>query len=144
MNKIIYHFNKLFAIALIVVFASGCEKRDVGHIEEGTKYAAVLCVGSWPNTAYYIAGIQSLTGGTVSLKGNGAEMTGKVYAQDVIQRDGFYYHANAGSGRLGKYHVENGSLLIDKEIPFSWLNWSSYTWVDHNTLVIFGDRKSVV
>ncbi len=142
MNKIIYHFNKLFAIGLIVVFASGCEKRDVGHIEEGTKYAAVLCVGSWPNTAYYIAGIQSLTGGTVSLKGNGAEMTGKVYAQDVIQRDGFYYHANAGSGRLGKYHVENGSLLIDKEIPFSWLNWSSYTWVDHNTLVIFGDGNN--
>lgn len=142
MNKIIYHFNKILATALIVVFASGCEKRDVGNIEEGTKYAAVLCVGSWPNTAYYIAGIQSLTGGTVSLKGNGAEMTGKVYAQDVIQRDGFYYHANAGSGRLGKYHVENGSLLIDKEIPFSWLNWSSYTWVDNNTLVIFGDGNN--
>jgi len=124
-----------------MAFFSGCEKRNVGEIEEGTKYSAILCVGSWPNTAYYIAGIQSLTSGTISLAKNGAEMTGKVYAQDVIQKDGFYYHCNANSGRLGKYHVENGALLIDKEIPFAWLNWSSYTWVDNNTLIIFGDGK---
>ncbi|RZK97933.1 MAG: hypothetical protein EOO89_32695, partial [Pedobacter sp.] len=133
---------KLLSIAMALLVVSGCEKRNIGKIEEGTKYSAVLCVGSWPNTAYYIAGIQSLTSGTVSLAGNGAEMTGKVYAQDVIQKDGFYYHANANSGRLGKYHVENGALLIDKEIPFSWLNWSSYTWVDDNTLVIFGDGNN--
>ena len=134
-------YTRLLLTALILVSVSGCEKRDVGNVEEGTQYSAVLCVGSWPNTAYYISSISSLTSGTISLKGNGAEMTGKVYAQDVIQKDGFYYHANAGSGRLGKYHVENGVLLIDKEIPFSYLNWSSYTWVDNNTLVIFGDGK---
>nr|WP_121272600.1 DUF4374 domain-containing protein [Pedobacter schmidteae] len=133
--------TKLLALILVLVSVSGCEKRNVGSVEQGTKYSAILCVGSWPNTAYYISSIPSLTSGTISLKGNGAEMTGKVYAQDVIQRDGFYYHANAGSGRLGKYHVENGVLLIDREIPFSWLNWSSYTWVDNNTLVIFGDGK---
>lgn len=137
-----YQIIKLLSIALASVFIMGCEKRNVGVVEEGTKYSAVLCVGSWPNTAYYIAGIQSLTSGTLSLAGNGAEMTGKVYAQDVIQRDGFYYHANANSGRLGKYHVENGALLIDKEIPFSWLNWSSYAWIDDNTLVIFGDGNN--
>ena len=130
----------LFVLPLLFTF-SACEKRDVGNVEAGTQYSAILCVGSWPNTAYYISSIPSLTSGTISLKGNGAEMTGKVYAQDVIQRDGFYYHANSGSGRLGKYHVENGVLLIDKEIPFSWLNWSSYTWVDNNTLIIFGEGK---
>lgn len=142
MNKIIQHFSRALSLAIIIILISSCEKRNIGNIEEGTKYSAVLCVGSWPNTAYYIAGIQSLTSGTISLAGNGAEMTGKVYAQDVIQRDGFYYHCNANSGRLGKYHVENGSLLIDKEIPFSWLNWSSYAWVDSNTLVIFGDGNN--
>jgi hypothetical protein len=141
MKTLYRNTTKLLLMALMVLSISSCEKRNVGQVEEGTKYSAVLCVGSWPNTAYYIAGIQSLTGGTVSLAGNGAEMTGKVYAQDVIQKDGFYYHCNAGSGRLGKYHVENGALLIDKEIPFAWLNWSSYTWVDNNTLVIFGEGK---
>lgn len=141
MKRLIDIPAKLTLMILVLFSISGCEKRNVGNVEEGTKYSAILCVGSWPNTAYYISSIPSLTSGTISLKGNGAEMTGKVYAQDVIQRDGFYYHANAGSGRLGKYHVENGVLLIDKEIPFSWLNWSSYTWVDNNTLVIFGDGK---
>jgi hypothetical protein len=139
MNKLFYCTSKLLLIALILISVSGCEKRDIGNVEEGSKYSAILCVGSWPNTAYYITSIPSLTSGTISLKGNGAEMTGKVYAQDVVQKDGFYYHANANSGRLGKYHVENGSLLIDKEIPFAWLNWSSYTWADNNTLVIFGE-----
>ncbi|ETZ19091.1 DUF4374 domain-containing protein [Pedobacter sp. V48] len=139
MNKLFYYTSKLLLIALILISVSGCEKRDIGNVEEGSKYSAILCVGSWPNTAYYITSIPSLTSGTISLKGNGAEMTGKVYAQDVVQKDGFYYHANANSGRLGKYHVENGSLLIDKEIPFAWLNWSSYTWADNNTLVIFGE-----
>lgn len=141
MKKIIYTSTSILFMVLTLCGLSGCEKRDIGNVEEGTQYSAVLCVGSWPNTAYYISSISSLTSGTISLKGNGAEMTGKVYAQDVIQKDGFYYHANAGSGRLGKYHVENGVLLIDKEIPFSYLNWSSYTWVDDNTLVIFGEGK---
>ncbi|NQX52232.1 DUF4374 domain-containing protein [Pedobacter panaciterrae] len=139
MNKLFYYTPKLLLVALMLISVSGCEKRDIGNVEEGTKYAAILCVGSWPNTAYYITSIPSLTSGTISLKGNGAEMTGKVYAQDVVQKDGFYYHANANSGRLGKYHVENGSLIIDKEIPFAWLNWSSYAWADNNTLVIFGE-----
>lgn len=141
MKRLINISAAVLAIVIVLVSISGCEKRNPGSVEQGTQYSAILCVGSWPNTAYYISSIPSLTSGTISLKGNGAEMTGKVYAQDVIQKDGFYYHANAGSGRLGKYHVENGVLLIDKEIPFSWLNWSSYTWVDNNTLVIFGEGK---
>ena len=106
--------------------------------EEQGQYSAIVCVGSWPNTAYYIASVPSLKEGQISLQGNGAEMTGKVYAQDIIQRDGFYYHANFGSGRFGKYHVENGALVVDKEVPFTHLNWSSYVWVDDQTLVIFG------
>ncbi|ALL06343.1 hypothetical protein AQ505_13040 [Pedobacter sp. PACM 27299] len=139
MNTLFKYTAKLLMLVMLVLSISGCEKRKEGHIEEGTNYAAILCVGSWPNTAYYISSIPSLTTGTISLKGNGAEMTGKVYAQDVIQREGFYYHMNSTSGRFGKYHVENGSLLIDKEIPFAYLSWSSYAWADNNTLVIFGD-----
>ncbi|MCX2453845.1 DUF4374 domain-containing protein [Pedobacter sp. PLR] len=141
MNTLFKSKANLLMFVILLISMSGCEKRNAGNVEEGTKYAAILCVGSWPNTAYYISSIPSLTSGTISLKGNGAEMTGKVYAQDVIQRDGFYYHMNSTSGRFGKYHVENGSLLIDKEIPFAFLSWSSYAWADNNTLVIFGEGK---
>ncbi|MBE9463324.1 DUF4374 domain-containing protein [Dyadobacter subterraneus] len=140
MNKIFSFSGKALLVAVVALSLNSCssddDKVDAGS-EEG-KYSAVLCVGSWPNTAYYIADVPSLTTGTISLQGNGAEMTGKVYAQDIVQKDGFYYHANFGSGRLGKYHVTNGALVTDKEVPFTYLNWTSYTWADDQTLVIFG------
>lgn len=135
---------KAMFVALTAMLLNGCSDDDNNGstpVDEAGKYSAVLCVGAWPNTAYYIADVPSLTSGTISLKGNGAEMTGKVYAQDIIQKDGFYYHANFGSGRFGKYHVENGALVVDKEVPFTYLNWSSFVWVDDQTLVIFGDAE---
>ncbi|SKB51329.1 DUF4374 domain-containing protein [Dyadobacter psychrophilus] len=145
MNNIFNLTTKIAFVALLGLALNGCSSEDDIEKTDPTvegKYSAVLCVGSWPNTAYYIADVPSLTEGTISLQGNGAEMTGKVYAQDIIQKDGFYYHANFNSGRLGKYHVENGALLVDKEVPFTWLNWSSYAWADNETLVIFGTGES--
>ncbi|HWV31831.1 MAG TPA: DUF4374 domain-containing protein [Dyadobacter sp.] len=144
MNRFLSYPAKAILIALTAFILNGCSDSDDNGgtpVQEEGKYSAVLCVGAWPNTAYYIADVPSLTSGTISIKGNGAEMTGKVYAQDIIQKDGFYYHANFGSGRFGKYHVENGALVIDKEVPFTFLNWSSYVWVDDQTLVIFGDAE---
>lgn len=143
MSRFLIYSVKTILIAGLAFVLNSCSKDDTtAPFEEEGNYSAILCVGSWPNTAYYIADIPSLTSGTISLQGNGAEMTGKVYAQDVIQKDGFYYHANFGSGRLGKYHVEKGALLVDKEVPFTYLNWSSYAWVDNQTLVIFGTGEN--
>ena len=143
MNKFLSFRVKLLSAALLIITLNSCSNNNGGEVEaEQGKYSAILCVGSWPNTAYYIADVPSLKEGTISLQGNGAEMTGKVYAQDVIQKDGFYYHANFGSGRFGKYHVDNGVLVTDKEIPFTYLNWSSYAWVDDQTLVIFGTGET--
>ncbi|WP_276485659.1 DUF4374 domain-containing protein [Paraflavitalea pollutisoli] len=138
--KPIFAIRNLALATLAVASLFGCKKDDNNgsdQPEEG-QYAAVVCVGSWPNTAYYIANVPSLTSGTITVQGNGAEMTGKVYAQDILQKDGFFYHANSGSGRFGKYHVANGAVVVDREIPYTWLNWSSYVWVDNETLVIFG------
>lgn len=145
MNHFFNLTTKIAFAALLGLALNGCSNDDDIKKTDPTvegKYSAVLCVGSWPNTAYYIADVPSLTEGTISLQGNGAEMTGKVYAQDIVQKNGFYYHANFNSGRLGKYHVENGALLVDKEVPFTWLNWSSYAWADNETLVIFGTGES--
>ncbi|WP_149241055.1 DUF4374 domain-containing protein [Dyadobacter sp. 32] len=145
MNKFFSFRNNILMVAILGMALTACDSNNGGEVpppDEAGKYSAILCVGSWPNTAYYIADVPSLTEGTISLQGNGAEMTGKVYAQDVIQKDGFYYHANFGSGRFGKYHVENGALVTDKEVPFTYLNWSSYAWIDDQTLVIFGTGES--
>lgn len=139
MNRFLNFSVKTTLITLLAFALNACSSsNDTPTPQEPGTYSAVLAVGSWPNIAYYIADIPSLTSGTISLQGNGAEMTGKVYAQDIIQRNGFYYHANFGSGRLGKYHVANGAVVVDKEVPFTYLNWSSYAWADDQTLVIFG------
>jgi len=143
--------GKFFSIIAITALLISCKKNDNSSPTpdpdpdpsgEERLYSAILCVGSWPNTAYYIANLPSLTEGTITVKGNGAEMTGKVYAQDILQKDGYYYHANSGSGRLGKYHVANGAVVVDKEIPFTWLDWDSYVWVDDGTFIIFGSGKN--
>ncbi|OOQ58783.1 DUF4374 domain-containing protein [Mucilaginibacter pedocola] len=142
MNRSLKSTVKIFLLALVVTAMNACKKSDNTTNPDTTEkgqYSALVAVGSWPNTAYYIADVPSLTSGTLSIAGNGAELTGKVYAQDVLQKDGFYYHLNSGAGRFGKYHVDKGVLVTDKEIPFTYLSWSTYTWVDSETLVIFGD-----
>ncbi|MFT3747025.1 MAG: DUF4374 domain-containing protein [Agriterribacter sp.] len=140
--KPFYSISKLLFAVSVLVALNGCKKDNNSTPdptpEQDHQYSAIVAVGAWPNIAYYIADIPSLTEGTVTIQGSGAEMTGKVYAQDILQKDGYYYHANAGSGRFGKYHVENNAVVVDKEIPYTWLDWSSYVWVDDETLVVFG------
>lgn len=139
--------NKFFRFCMIAVLAAtalSCSDDDSNNNSDEGPYSALLCVGAWPNTAYYIANFKSLTEGEISLVGNGAELTGKVYAQDVIQRNGFYYHANAGTGKLGKYHVDNGALVTDVEIVLTSVDWSATSWVDDNTLAIFGTKDDEV
>ncbi len=135
------HLNYSAAVLLILLCLGSIsckKKKEADPVAVKNKYSTMLCVGSWPNTAYYISQFPSLTEGTIDLKGNGAEITSKVYAQDVIQKNGFYYHANFSAGKLGKYHVEDGVLITDQEIPFTYLNWSSYAWIGNETVVLFG------
>lgn len=140
--KPLYSISKILFVVSLLAVLNGCEKNNNNTPDptpgEENQYSAIVAVGAWPNIAYYIANVPSLTEGTITIQGNGAEMTGKVYAQDILQRNGFYYHANAGSGRFGKYHVKDGALIVDKEIPYTWLDWSSYVWIDDETLVVFG------
>lgn len=141
--KFNYRCKVFFATLTVFIILNSCTKNNGGETQpEEAKYSAVLCVGAWPNTAYYISSISSLMEGTITAKGQGAEMTGKVYAQDILQKDGFYYHANSGSGRFGKYHVEGGAVIVDKEIPYTWLDWSSYAWINETTVVILGTGKN--
>lgn len=146
MKLIYFRYSQTLVLLALITALFSCKKNNSSgpdpDPEEEKQYSAVLCVGSWPNTAYYIASVPSLTQGQITVVNNGAEMTGKVYAQDILQKDGYYYHANSGSGRFGKYHVASGAMVVDKEIPYTWLDWSAYVWVDANTLVVFGTGKN--
>lgn len=148
MSKKTFSTSACLIAAIIAISFFGCDdsegtdpnaNNDGVVIETETPYSAMLTTGSWPNVGYYIVPIPSLTEGVVSLEGHGADMSAELYAQDVPQRNGYYYHANAGSGQLGKYHVEQGSLHTDKKVPFTSHGVSSYTWIDKETMATFGD-----
>jgi len=138
MNKSIKFLAISLAILLLGLGSCKKKKDKTEPVPESSKYSAMVVVGTWPNTAYYIVDIPTFDSGEISLQGNGAEITSEVYAQDVLQKDGYYYHANSGAGQLGKYHVENGVLITDKKVPFTVLDWSSFAWIDNTTLALFG------
>lgn len=139
-----FKFKKTIVLAAVMIAAgiASCKKSTEGDkpdVVEEKKYGALLMIGSWPNTAYYIAEVSSLKEGQVGLKGTGVNVSTIVNDQGLIQKDGFYYYYNNSTGRLGKYHIENDALVTDKEVPFNQMaSVSSHVWADDQTLVLFG------
>lgn len=103
-------------------------------------YALWLQLGSWPNTTQYIVGANNLNEGTVSLEGNGAEVTAMA-DYGIIPHKGYYYYpsTSADFGKMSKFEFKNNKLNIVKEVPFTYQSGiSARTWIDDNTLVLFG------
>ncbi|MBE9586435.1 hypothetical protein IM792_18425 [Mucilaginibacter sp. JRF] len=141
-------FKKTFTVGLALAIATAisftaCKKSDdapTTNTDTGEiKYGALMMVGAWPNTTYYIAGLSSLKEGTIDLKGKGVNMSAIAQDQGFIQRNGYYYYYNGDNGRLGRYHIANDLLVTDREVPFTQMSgFSSHIWADDNTLVVFG------
>ncbi|HEY9256889.1 hypothetical protein, partial [Chitinophaga sp.] len=93
-----------------------------------------------PNTTQYAVGVNSLTSGSVSLKGNGTEVTSKA-DYGIIAHKGFYYYPSTSStiGRFSKFTLKNSKLSIVKEVPFTYQTGvTSYAWANDNTLILIG------
>lgn len=141
-------FNKLkntLVIAMALFVAAGISACSKSNNDETTpdtnekKYGALMMVGAWPNTAYYLTSLSSLKEGTIDLKGKGVNISNIAQDQGLIQRNGFYYYYNSTNSRLGKYHVGDNALVTDREVPFTLMGgFSSHFWADDNTLVVFG------
>lgn len=81
-----------------------------------------------------------MTQGSVSLVGNGAEVTSKA-DYGIIAKNGFYYYPSTSSnfGKMTKFEFKNNQLSVVKEVPFTYQNSiNCYTWVDDNTLILIG------
>lgn len=141
--------KKLFlAVTLLSLLAgwSACTKfedDDIATVDPGQtsdNYAIWLQLGSWPNTTQYAIGVNSLTSGAVSLKGNGVEVTSKA-DYGIIARNGFYYYPSTSStnGRFSKFTLKNNQLATVKEVPFTYQTGvTSYAWANDNTLILIG------
>ncbi|GAA4442018.1 hypothetical protein GCM10023091_28100 [Ravibacter arvi] len=136
------HFNKyLFgALALAFSFVS-CSDDSPGTeppAPEPSSFAVWAQLGSWPNTNYYLMGVNSLTEGSFKLEGNGIDVT-TILNNSVITKGGFYYFYNTTEGKFGKYKIENGKVTVVKEFPFTHLlSLAGHTWIDDNTLAMIG------
>lgn len=136
-------FYFLFLSTLLIATTISCSSNDnSGDASADGKadYALWLQLGSWPNTTQYIVGVDDLTKGSVSLVGNGAEVTSKA-DYGIIAKNGFYYYPSTSSnfGKMTKFEFKNNQLSVVKEVPFTYQKAiNCYTWVDDNTLVLIG------
>lgn len=136
-----YYF--LFFSALLIGTTISCSSDDdsvVTTVDGKPNYALWLQLGSWPNTTQYVVGFDDLTTGSISLVGNGAEVTSKA-DYGIIAKNGFYYYPSTDSnfGKMTKFEVKNNNFSVVKEVPYTYISAiRSYTWIDDNTLVLMG------
>lgn len=139
--------NKLLvlATALAVTFSfSACKKDNKGtnnNQKPNGEYAVIYTVGD----SDYLLNVNSLTEGTIGIKGNGVNVTNIfTWGENIIQKGRTFYHLEPNEGKFGKYLFENDKLTTVKEIPFNsfpspYIGW--HVWLDNDQLM-FGPRSS--
>lgn len=144
MNTLLTKWSRAAALVIGMATLGACVKYDdkisVGPGNGSENFAIWIQLGSWPNTAQYVVGAESLLKGAVSLKGNGVEVTGKA-DYGVVGRDGFYYYPSTSSNnsKLSKFSLKDNQLTTVKQVPFTYQSSvSSYCWINDSTLVFVG------
>ncbi|GGH82753.1 major membrane immunogen (membrane-anchored lipoprotein) [Filimonas zeae] len=132
-------FKTISGLACLLLL-NACSKNDGGTTPTTNKGSFNLWVqvGSWPNANYYVLGLNNLTTDTVTLSGNGVDVT-SILNNSVISRGGYYYYYNTTEGRFGKYQLVNGAVSSVKQVPFTNLtSLAGHTWINDSTLVMVG------
>lgn len=129
--------------ALALMFAASvtsCKKDTEPAKPSSGQYGLWLQVGSYPNTNPYVLSAPSLTEGSVSLSGNGSEVTG-IADYGIIPKGEYYYYYNPDLSKFSKFKLENSKLTAVKEVQLTHLaSHNTFAWVDDNTLVLFGNN----
>ena len=126
-------------LLLLSIFVSCSKDKPSTEQQTDGNYVLWLQVGSWPNTSQYVVGVSSVDTGSVSLSGNGREVTGMA-DYGIIPHKGYYYYINEEEGSFVKFELKNNNWTAVKEVPYVHVNFASatYTWVDDKTLIIVG------
>lgn len=129
----------LFAVSVLGFVA--CKKSD-STTEEVTEKNYGLVVSAGNPSARYILNTKSLTEGSLTTAGNGAETNVGI----ITQKGEFFYGTN-DAGNLVKFTSSNKVNTIVKEIPFTQISWAYYSsffaWKDDKTLVLFSNKESI-
>ncbi len=126
---------------LSALFLASCsddkDSSDPDPVETAKKtYNFWARIGDYPNSSTFIVQVPSLDTGSLNYVGKGIEVDGTLN-YGLILKDGFYYET-VGTGKFGKYHVENDKLITDKEVPFTQFGVTyAHTWIG-DKLYLFG------
>lgn len=133
-------FLLLFAISILGI--SACKKSSSTAEEDAAEKNYGLVVSAGNPSARYILNTKSLTEGTLTTAGNGAETNTGI----ITQKGEFFYGTN-DAGNLVKFTSSNKINTIVKEIPFTQISWAYYSsffaWKDDKTLVLFSIKESI-
>jgi len=138
--------NRVLILMAALIVAGGfsaCKKDDKADNPQTPdgEYAVIYTVGD----SDYLLNINSLTEGTIGIKGNGVNVTNIfTWGENIIQKGRTFYHLDPNEGKFGKYVFENDLLTTVKEVPFNsfpspYLGW--HVWLDDDQ-VMFGPRSS--
>lgn len=135
------------SILLLLLTVVGCSKEPSQgggfEGEETYKYFLLSALGSWPNTVHYITATNDVTQGEMNLNREGDEINSKG-TYSYIVKNGYIYNYKTDQRVFKKMKYTKDKLVTELEIPFSYINdISAFTWVDDNTLLVFGDTSDV-
>ncbi len=131
-------FLVLSAALFTAISLSSCSKNN--NTDEATatpnasEYGIFVRAGS--PSGDYIIPVTSLTSGTATLSGNGAEVT-SVLSYSGFAKNGYYYGLR--DSKLSKFKLQNNLLVSVAAVPFSLVtSMGSPIWIDDNTMLILG------
>ena len=143
MNKQNNLRNMSYAVALIMLIAGGissCKKKKKNTDEEPSSVIPAYIIFGTNGSSSYMVGAESLTEGTVTTVGNGADVTqyDGIKGSRLIEKDDYFYWVDPTGGKFSKLKFENNTLNVVKEIPFPTAGGAigSYQWLDDHTLFI--------
>ena len=143
------------AFVAAVVFASCSDEPNSGTTPEDPTYQSTadshldlwLKVSGTGSSGTYVARVDDPTNSnqTVSVKGSGVDVTGKM-TYGAIQKDGYYYFATEGNDGLAKYKITDTQMVLEGECPYGKKIFkkggmtgaisASHEWIGDNVLLL--------
>lgn len=88
---------------------------------------------------YVVIRTDDLTKGTLSIKGQGADISSTDLTPYVVYRDGYYYSVSR-AGRFGKFAIDGHTVSVIKEFPITQVQDRrfAHAWLDKSHLILIG------
>lgn len=149
--------TKWIAAGLLAFALFSCNKKNQDGpdpiLNKNSHYDIWISIGEnsgmGKDGAQLVANVNTLLEGEdIDFVGQGADVTTKMHMESAIKGD-TYYQVNPEK-RLGKYKIQNGTVVVVKEVPYTRFDPRKYcfAWIDGGKSLLLmgaaGDKKKVL